>query len=245
MGVDLKAKAREVSERGFCVIEEAYDEEERDRARRLLDEMVTVRGGHSVEQSVISFHPAFEFGPDLAPFFGKSIIVDAMAEVLQDDVRLVHNGAGVWSNQHAGPSLTQWHVHYAWDVPEGGLQRDVPERVLCNTYLDGSSSAIGPLVVVPRGLNDSLEPFGAVDQPWPGEEHVCIAPGSAVIFDTGLWHCSRRGTNGQLRHLFGGHFQGWSNERPHHADNDCHQAPVESHKEASEVLKRLVDGPAA
>ena len=34
--IDLKSKAREVSERGYCLIESAYDEKECDRIRTIF-----------------------------------------------------------------------------------------------------------------------------------------------------------------------------------------------------------------
>ena len=46
------------------------------------------RGGFSSEQPSISFHPLLEWDPEMAPFFAKAVVVDAMAEVFQDDVAL-------------------------------------------------------------------------------------------------------------------------------------------------------------
>jgi len=241
--VDLKAKAEDVRTRGYCVLERAYTEEECAQMRGHLDRAIADRGPHSQEKSVISCHPLFDFSPDMAPFFGKSLVVDAMAEVLQDDVCLSHNGAGVWANEFAGPHLSPWHVHYAWDVPDGGLQRDVPERILCNIYVDGSGEAIGPLVVLPRELNDPIDALDEGDKIWPGEETVIIPPGSCVIFDTALWHCGRRGTSGGLRHLCGGHYQGWHNERAHVEDNSASQPELDAHKDVSPGLRGLIEGP--
>lgn len=39
-----------------------------------------------------------------------------------------------------GPILTTWHNHYHWDIPSAGLQREQPERLLCNVYVDGTST---------------------------------------------------------------------------------------------------------
>ena len=65
----------------------------------------------------IGFHPLLELGPKMSPFFAKAVVVDAMAEVFQDDVRLAHSGAAVFNNALVGETLTNWHVHYAWEVP--------------------------------------------------------------------------------------------------------------------------------
>ena len=68
------------------------------------------------------------------------------------------------------------------------------------------------------------------------------SPGSAVIFDTCLWHCAMRGTSGAVRHLWGGHYQGWRDARPHAADLDADQPAVAKYADASPVLRRLIDG---
>ena len=243
MSIALRSKAWDVNTRGFCVIEEAYDEDECARMRAILDMAMAKRQPPSKEAPLVQSHPLFEFAPELAPYFAKPSVVDAMAEVLQDHVRLAHNGGGIFSNAHAGEHFTSWHYHYGWERPEGGLDRDCPERILCNVYVDGSDESIGPLVVLPRGLNDPVEPQGEESEHWEGEELAVVLPGSAVIFDTCLWHCSRRGTSAMPRHLWGGHYQGWGHDRPHGEDNDAHQAAVVKFAEASPILRSLIDGP--
>ena len=200
---NLKSKARDVIERGYCVLESVYDDREQEQMRVIFKQLCADKDGFSSEQPTISFHPLLEWGPKMAPFFAKAVVVDAMAEVFQDDVRLAHSGAAVFNNALVGETLTNWHVHYAWDIPPTGLQRENPERVLCNIYVDGSSSHIGPLIVLPRGLNDSVDPKGDVGAEWEGQVEVVVPPGSAVIFDTAVWHCSKRGNSSKLRHLWG------------------------------------------
>ena len=104
-----------------------------------------------------------------------------MEEVLQDDVRLSHSGAAVFDNAHTNPNLTNWHVHYAWDIPDGGLQREISERILCNIYVDGSSLDVGPLIVLPRQLNESVDGKDDVSVDWEGQDVVEVPPGAAVI----------------------------------------------------------------
>ena len=113
----------------------------------------------------------------MAPFFAKPVVVDAMAEVFQDDVRLAHSGAAVFNNALVEETLTHWHVHYAWEIPPTGLERENPERLLCNIYVDGSSSHIGPLIVLPRHLNDSVDPKGDVQEEWEGQVEVVVPTG--------------------------------------------------------------------
>lgn len=240
---DLKSKAREVVEHGYCVLESVYDDREREQMHTIFKKLCDDKNGFSSEQPKISFHPLLEWGPKMAPFFAKPVVVDAMAEVFQDDVRLAHSGAAVFNNALVEETLTHWHVHYAWEIPPTGLQRENPERLLCNIYVAGSSSHIGPLIVLPRGLNDSVDPKGDVEEEWKGQVEVTVPPGSAVIFDTALWHCSKRGSSSELRHLWGGHYQGWSNPTPHPEDNTAENLTVAAFKAALPVLRGLLDGP--
>ena len=239
---DLKSKARDVTELGYCVLESVYDDRECEEMRTIFKRLCDNKGGFSLERPTITFHPLLEWGPEMAPFFAQAIVVDTMAEVFQDDVRLAHSGAAVFNNSLVGETLTHWHVHYAWEVPPTGLQRDNPERVLCNIYVDGSGRGIGPLIVLPRRLNDSVEAKGDAGARWEGQVEVVIPPGSAVIFDTAVWHCSKRGTTSALRHLWGGHYQGWSNPKPHPEDNTADNSAVIAHKNALPVLRGLLDG---
>lgn len=109
-----------------------------------------------------------------------------MAEVFQDDVRLAYSGAAVFNNALVQPILTGWHIHYGWQIPTTGLKRDKPERVLCNIYVDGCGPEVGPLIVLPRGLNDLTEALEDVEANWEGQAAAVVPPGSVVIFDTAV-----------------------------------------------------------
>ena len=241
--LDLKSKADQVSEQGYCVIESVYDEHECIQIRAIFKELCHKKGGFSNEQSTISFHPLLEWGPEMAPFYAKPILVDLMAEVFNDDVRLAHSGAAVFNNTLVSPVLTGWHNHYSWKISETGLQRHNPERVLCNVYVDGTMPDVGPLIVLPRSLNTSIHNEGEANAEWTGQETVSIPPGSAVIFDTAVWHCSRRGNSNELRHLWGGHYQGWNNPTPHPEDNIAKNSTVAAYKNQFPLLKKLLENP--
>ena len=103
---DLKSKAREVIEHGYCVLESVYDDRERERMHAIFKQLCDDRDGFSSEQPTIGFHPLLELGPKMSPFFAKAVVVDAMAEVFQDDVRLAHSGAAVFNNALVGEALT-------------------------------------------------------------------------------------------------------------------------------------------
>ena len=137
--------------------------------------------GFSNEQSTIGFHPILEWEPEMAPFYAKPILVDLRAKVLNDEVRLANSGAAVFNNNLVSPILSGWHNHYSWTVPETGLQCRNPERILCNIYVDGTMPDVGPLIVLPRNLNDSIYNQGETNDKWTRQETVSISAGSAVI----------------------------------------------------------------
>jgi hypothetical protein len=239
--IDLKEKAHEVEQRGYCVLESAYSESECADIRAIFKRLCDSRGGFSAESPKFSFHPLLECEPQLAPFYAKSIVIDAMAEIFGDAVRLAHSGAAIHNNDFTTPMLTHWHNHYSWSIPASGLQRHKAERLLCNIYVDGTGSAIGPLIVQPRGLNDAIEPLGDAQEEWQGQVEVHAPPGAAVIFDTALWHSSKRGQSGGIRHLWGGHYQGWNNDTPHPEDNSADSPTLIAHLKALTVLRGLLE----
>ena len=241
--IDLKSKAREVHDHGYCVIESAYDDQECEEMRAIFDALCVKKGGFSADQPSVGFHPLLELGPEIAPYYAKSVLVDAMAEVLQDDVRLAHSGAAVFDNTLTKPILTQWHVHYAWEIPDEGLQRGNSERILCNIYVDGSSIEVGPLIVLPRQLNESVDRKDDVSVDWEAQDVVVVPPGAAVIFDTAVWHCSRRGSAKGIRRIWGGHYQGWNNPTPHPEDNTADNSTVNEYRDKMSLLRAMLDGP--
>ena len=48
---DLKSKAREVIEHGYCVLESVYDDRERERMHAIFKQLCDDRDGFSSEQS--------------------------------------------------------------------------------------------------------------------------------------------------------------------------------------------------
>ena len=241
--LDLQSKAEEVSEQGYCVIESVYSELECEQIRTIFKELCHQKGGFSNKQPTISFHPLLEWAPEMAPFYAKPILVNLMAKVFDDEVRLAHSGAAIFNNGLVSPILSGWHNHYSWKVPKTGLQRRNPERVLCNIYVDGTMPDVGPLIVLPRSLNDSIDSQGEANAEWTKEKTVSIPPGSAVVFDTTVWHCSRRGHSDGLRHLWGGHYQGWKNPTPHPEDNKAENSTVGAYKNQFPLLKKLLENP--
>jgi hypothetical protein len=224
---------------GFCVLESVYDKQERQDMCEVLDACWVANGRPVMQGFGFAIHPLLIKAPGMAPFFAKQVVIDTMAEIFGDEVRLAHAGARV-SDEKCAERIS-WHNHYSWES-ESLTSRQRVERVLGNIYPDGTSEA-GNLVVLPRRLHDPIEPAGGVDDAWPGQVVVEAPPGSVVIFDTALWHSAHRGTRPGLRHLFGGHYQAWNCERPHPEDNPTNVREIERYKSRFPALKKLVEKP--
>lgn len=113
---DTKLKASQVSEQGYCVIESVYDDGECKRIRMIFEELCRKKDGFSPEQPTISFHPLLEWGPEMAPFYAKSFLVDVIAEILDDDVRLAHSGAAIFNSWIFLTKLLQKMVDQQWNI---------------------------------------------------------------------------------------------------------------------------------
>ena len=231
-----------LNERGFTFLPSLYDAAECAAMRRILDDYWMSQGSPSLAGGAFGFtiHPMMTRVPDMAPFLDRAEPIDVVAGALCDDVRLVHLGARI-----SGPQSVMrlpWHNHYSWDT-ENLAKRDRIERLLIGIYVDGTQEESGPFIALPRAFNEELgAPRDAMDEAWPGEERVEMPPGSVAIFDTALWHAAARGTSGNARRLWGAHFQGWSDARPHPEDNAVNAPEIAAHKRAHPRLKRLIDG---
>lgn len=230
--------ARQVDSRGFCVLPGLFSSTDCDRMTRLLRGHWERVGRPPLRGFGLAIHPLLQHVPEMAPFYATPALVEALAAVLRDDVRVAHTGARL-ANEESSASIG-WHEHYAWEKA-GVATRTRPERVLFNCYLHGSTAAAGPLVVMPRRLNDPIEPASADPHAaWPGEVVVEAPPGSVVIFDTALYHTARRGQQSGDRYLWGAHCQGRSNPRPHPEDNRADAPLLRSYAQSVPLLRELL-----
>jgi hypothetical protein len=237
MNLNPETTRSKFHECGYCVLEAVYDAQECEEMRKVLDACWADNGSPKMEGFGFAIHPLFVKAPGMAPFFGKQVVIDTMAEVFGDAPRLAHAGARL-SNENSSERIS-WHNHYSWDS-ETVLDRQRVERVLANIYPDGTAAA-GNLIVLPRGINDPIEPAGDTNEDWPGQVIVEAPAGSAIIFGTALWHSARRGTQSGVRHLFGGHYQAWNCDRPHPEDNPTNVREIERFKAESLALRGLLE----
>ena len=135
---DIKTKAREVRDRGFCILEGVYGADDCAEMREIMQRGQRERG---IEQLTGGIHPLLQHAPDMAPFFARGeVAIDTIAEVFQDEVHLAHSGAKIQRNGdfEGVQFLCPWHHHCEdWYITVPANENKV-ERVLCNIYADGS-----------------------------------------------------------------------------------------------------------
>ena len=86
--------AQQVYDQGYCLLEGFFSTKSRETIIQILYQVWVNNGKPSMAgQFGYVLHPVLEFAPDLAPFYAQQEIVDLLAEILQDEVRLAHNGA--------------------------------------------------------------------------------------------------------------------------------------------------------
>lgn len=220
MRIDFDQKCSELRELGYCALPAYYSEDECQRMRDEMDGYWASQGSPDLGSKVGGFniHPMMTKVPAMAQFLDVPEVREIFGRVLEDEVRLVHLGARTSGPQ--SEARLPWHHHYGWDASRlAGRKR--MERILAGVYVDGTQDESGALVVIPRKFDEPLgEPLGEGQEAWPGEVHVKLPPGSIALFDTAIWHSALRGTGNKSRRLWGGHYQGWNDPRPHPEDHE-------------------------
>jgi hypothetical protein len=213
----LQSAATSVAEVGFVVVPALFDEPELSRMRALIDDVHRRRGSPPLEGFGMAIHPLLDHAPGMLGFFRHPTFVAVAEAILGASVRLAHSGSRLASE--ASSESIGWHHHYSWPL-DGVARRAACERLLVNVYVDGSDDDTGPLIVLPRALQDAMDqPLADTHVDWPGQQVVRCPPGSAVFFDTALWHTAKRGARPGSRRLWGGHLQRLDDPRPHPEDN--------------------------
>ena len=68
---DLKSKARDVIERGYCVLESVYDDHEQEQMRAIFKQLCEDKNGFFVRAADHRFSPALGVGTENVPLLCK------------------------------------------------------------------------------------------------------------------------------------------------------------------------------
>lgn len=209
---------RSLYERGYCVLERVHDTAAVTHQEKLLYAEWERLGKPTLTGFGLGIHPLLAHVPDIVAYFDTPEVIGVLDAAFQDRTRLCHTGARIASEESAGN--IGWHDHYRWENAQVAGRTRI-ERVVVNYYVKGVSPELGSLWVIPRRVGDPLgPPPGEPTSDWPGQLEVGVPPGSAVILDTALYHTATRGSAPGIRYAWGGHYQGWSDPRPHGEDMD-------------------------
>jgi hypothetical protein len=105
----MHPKVTDLCARGYCVLESVYGENERRQIRRILTD-AWQRASEPPMGGRFGFvmHPLLKYAPEMAPYYLKNEILDLLALVLQDEVRLAHSGALLCDETR---DFCDWHYH--------------------------------------------------------------------------------------------------------------------------------------
>lgn len=211
--------AHQLLTRGYAVFESLHDDVELSRWRALLAE---IHAGHGAPPCYSRLPrpiaPGVEIGRtgfviakllerrlDLAAAFLQPPVVDALREALGQDVRIELTAAILadasrppfpWHTHIGGQDDTQLKLTGAWP----SFVR--PRRIGTLLYLEDLDAAGGPLVLMPRTIDEPTGPVGDPDvESWPGEVVLTVPRGTVVALDECTWHSVRPRTAPGLRTL--------------------------------------------
>lgn len=206
--------------RGFRVLERSH-EQHLPALRAALDSLWRELGepttfstedrelapGIVLGQTGLGVHRLLERRPELEPLLLTEPLIDAIEAALGRDFVLEVASAVVVTR--ARPFFA-WHTHIDGD-DEGARSSwttwpryERPERLTAVIYLDDLDDDGGPLLVMPRAIEDPTEPPSpAVDGEWEGQVVVRVPAGSTVLLEQCTWHAARQMRREGVRRFIG------------------------------------------
>ena len=241
---EVQEGVRSLKERGFYVVERSLSEEQAAQAAQVLDDLIESGQAKNLEGFGYHVSPACNFDARLCDVYAEARVIAIAEALFEAEARLVSSGSRI-SDRSNMPRLT-WHTHPY--VPEeepieaNPLRQGKPiTHLVYGWYMEGCSMESGPLIVLPRRYDETVNrAIGAANEAWPGEVVVSCPPGSCVMFTTDLWHSALAGTDERRRHLLGGHLHSARDPRPHREDV-VHEGPhIEEAVQRNSAFARLL-----
>lgn len=224
---EVQEGVRSLKERGFYVVERSLSEEQAAQTAQVLDDLIESGQANTLEGFGYHVSPACNFNARLCDAYAEPRVIAIAEALFEAEARLVSSGARI-SDHSDMPRLT-WHTHPF--VPEeepieaNPLRQGKPiTHLVFGRYMEGCSTESGPLIVLPRRYDETVNRALGATEAWPGEVVVSCPPGSCVMFTTDLWHSALAGTSERRRHLLGGHLHSASDPRVHREDV-VHEGP--------------------
>jgi hypothetical protein len=237
---------RSLQERGFYIIERSLTEEQAAEKSQIMDDVIASEDSRSGKMGDFGYHIGQPCAADtrLCDMYANPLAIAIAEAIFGAEARLKDSGARI-SDRSSAPRIT-WHTHpYTTaeePIAENPLRQGKPiTRLLYGWYMDGCSPESGPLIVLPRRYDDTVNrALGGPHEAWPGEIIVSCPPGSCVMFTTDLWHSAMAGTSERRRHLCGGHLQSVLDTRSHREDGVFEGPAVEEAVQRNPEFARLL-----
>ncbi|RLB51475.1 MAG: hypothetical protein DRJ42_16775 [Deltaproteobacteria bacterium] len=223
-GIDIDGHVEALRERGFTVLPGLHREEDAHAVRACLLDLhgsmesppggdpshPALRPGVEVSPAGMVFHRLAAERPDIVPRLLHPTAVQVVRGLLGEDMFL-ELLAGVVSDHHR--PFFEWHTHVGGvDDESTGYNREFPtftrsERVTMLHYVEGLTDDNGPLLVLPRRVDEGTEPpYPTSQEQWPGQVELLCPPGSVVILEQSTWHAACRRKTPGLRLYTGFYF---------------------------------------
>lgn len=224
--VDVDAAIAAVREVGYAVLPAIYPTEDveffRDAVLELYrsigsppartEEHQTLGPDIEIGPAGIVFHRLTATRPEVIPRLLRPEAVAVLRGVLGDDMCLELPAAVVADSDRP---FFDWHTHVGGvDDQTAGYAREYPsftrsERITMIHYVDGLTPENGPVLVLPRRVDEPTEaPYPATQRDWPGQVEVHCPPGSVLILEQCTWHAAVQRRSPGLRIFIGCYFAG-------------------------------------
>ena len=192
----LQMHLRAIELDGFSIIDAIIPPDACDRIRAQLIKVVQRRLVEGPNNDRISFLPGLlNYDQSVAIYLADQRVLALSEALLGPKVRISYTSAII---NEPGKPRTQWHADWPFNQNNAcHVSAPYPDRIMHLTLLimiSPFTKTNGGTLVVPgshRNSSNPSDPNLGVDPntPYPTEFHVSGPAGSAILFDSRLWHC--------------------------------------------------------